>query len=143
MLPLLDRGASGTRLSFCLRCPSLQEPACTPDLETNKSRMSSKSVPCEAVLGTVESAVRGCCQRSPARDLLVFVTACSTVQALDAEHRCVQHFSECTDQSQVLAILCIRCWLCNCVRSKGLSHITWNAAALYPAAIIRAAPTHR
>jgi len=44
----------------------------------------------------------------------------------------------------VLAILCIRCSLCNFVRSNGLSHITWNAgvcAALYTAATIRAAPT--
>ncbi len=149
MLLLLDRGASGTRLSFCLRCPSLQEPACTPDLETNTSRMSSRSVPCEAVLRTVESAVRGCCQRSPARNFLVLVTACSAVQALDADYRRMQHFSKSTDQSQLLAMLCMRCWLCNFVRSKGLSHITWNACcclclfAFCPAAIIRAAQTHR
>ena len=130
MLPLLDRGASGTRLSFCLRCPSLLEPACTPGLETNKSKMSSRSVPCEAVLRTAEPAVRGCCQRSPARDLLVFVTAGSAVQALNAKHRRVQHFSECTDQSQVLAILDMPCRLCNFVWSKGLSHITWIACCL-------------
>ena len=40
---------------------------------------------------------------------------------LDARHRCVQHFFECTDQSQMLAILCIRCWfvqLCSVKRAE-------------------------
>ncbi len=110
--------------------------------------MSSRSVPCEAVLRTVESAVRGCCQRSPARDVLVFVTGCSAIQALTTKHRRVQHFFECTDETQVLAILYIRCWLCNFVRSKGLSHITCNACCLCCSLACcccnhTAAPTHR